>query len=183
MSSAESVTLAFDHPDVESAVRTWAKEQGLHVHPLEGPGPPWEDMAFRHGGVEIESEDPDKDIVFWLEDLEDLVRERWAQMDREPPEEGRSLFLWQEYDATGSPSWYRLWESTRTPVDILAEDVLEPKNAARKPEGYAAALAAINRHRVQIGMPKLDPAAAGWTPEDVFDEAERIRRLAPLLSP
>lgn len=40
------------------------------------------------------------------------------------------------------------------------------------------ALGEINRHRSRMGLSPLDPAAAGWTDQDVLDEAARIRRLA-----
>lgn len=40
------------------------------------------------------------------------------------------------------------------------------------------ALEAINRYRRRIGMRPLDPQAAGWTPDDVVLEAQRISRIA-----
>jgi len=36
---------------------------------------------------------------------------------------------------------------------------------------------AINRHRRSLGMPPLDPRAAGWSAEDIRLEAERIATL------
>lgn len=45
--------------------------------------------------------------------------------------------------------------------------------------GVEKALREIQTHRRAIGMPPLDPQAAGWTEEDVIHEAERIRRLNP----
>jgi hypothetical protein len=41
----------------------------------------------------------------------------------------------------------------------------------------ARALEMINRHRADIGMGPLDVRAAGWTEQDVVDEAQRIARL------
>ena len=47
-------------------------------------------------------------------------------------------------------------------------------------EGFevANALQAINRHRARLGQRPLAPVAAGWTDQDVLDEAERIARLS-----
>lgn len=42
-------------------------------------------------------------------------------------------------------------------------------------QSIAEDLAALNAHRRQIGMAPLDPAAAGWTDEDVRIEAQRLR--------
>lgn len=42
-----------------------------------------------------------------------------------------------------------------------------------------AELDVINRHRKALGMAPLDPVAAGWQPEDVSAEAQRIRSLNP----
>jgi len=39
-----------------------------------------------------------------------------------------------------------------------------------------AALAKNNLHRARIGQKALDPAAAGWKPQDILDEAKRIAR-------
>lgn len=50
-----------------------------------------------------------------------------------------------------------------------------PSTAA---DEVAQALAVINRHRRSFGQRPLDPAAAGWTDEDVLLEAERIARLS-----
>jgi hypothetical protein len=40
-------------------------------------------------------------------------------------------------------------------------------------------LAEINRHRASIYQPALDPEAAGWGPDDLRAEVERIRALNP----
>lgn len=42
-------------------------------------------------------------------------------------------------------------------------------------KGVDEALDAINRQRARVGQPPLDPERAGWTEEDVLDEAARIR--------
>lgn len=47
---------------------------------------------------------------------------------------------------------------------------------ARLSPEAARALDELNAHRRALLMPPLDPAAAGWTPEDVILEAERLRR-------
>lgn len=43
------------------------------------------------------------------------------------------------------------------------------------------ALDAVNRHRRAVGQLPLDPAAAGWSPQDVELEAQRIAKLNPEL--
>lgn len=45
----------------------------------------------------------------------------------------------------------------------------------------AGDLAEINAHRRRLGMRPLDPAAAGWTADDVRLEARRIRALNPAM--
>lgn len=53
-----------------------------------------------------------------------------------------------------------------------------PLTSAAAPSGQVArALAEIQAHRRGMGLRPLDPAASGWTEQDVLDEAERIRRL------
>lgn len=37
----------------------------------------------------------------------------------------------------------------------------------------------IQRYRAKIGMRPLDPVAAGWQPEDIMAEAQRIRTMNP----
>lgn len=41
--------------------------------------------------------------------------------------------------------------------------------------GVEDALDAVNRQRARFGQPPLDPESAGWTEEDILDEAARIR--------
>lgn len=52
----------------------------------------------------------------------------------------------------------------------------EREAAARQ---YQSDLAAINRHRRRSGQAELDPAAAGWGPQDVAAEAARIAKRNP----
>lgn len=74
------------------------------------------------------------------------------------------------------------WESTDEAFedgDEIPENVLVEARVnvlGRRPD-YGQALDAIARHRRQIGVAPLDPVAAGWSEQDVIDEAERIRRL------
>jgi len=54
------------------------------------------------------------------------------------------------------------------------EEMLEDAQA-----GIPEALETIQAHRRRIGQRPLDPKGAGWEPEDILAEAERIRTLNP----
>ena len=66
--------------------------------------------------------------------------------------------------------------SRYTVFDDSGESRSISTSASREPL-VLDALAAINRHRAAMGMGPLDVQAAGWTEQDVLDEAERIARL------
>lgn len=55
---------------------------------------------------------------------------------------------------------------------------LEPVGTRAPRADVQQALAVINQHRRRIGQRALDPAAVGWTDEDVIIEAARIGRLS-----
>lgn len=63
-------------------------------------------------------------------------------------------------------------------LEIVTIDEFEDVARAPPAGDVREALAAINRHRRQLGMAQLDPAAAGWTDDDVLLEAERVARLS-----
>lgn len=57
-------------------------------------------------------------------------------------------------------------------VEHLTQETWQPRVAQ-----VEESLRQIQAHRRTLGMGPLDTAAAGWTEEDVFDEAQRIARL------
>lgn len=63
------------------------------------------------------------------------------------------------------------------PVEM--KSVLDESMRRSPPASINSDLAEINAHRRLIGMRPLDPAAAGWTDDDVRLEARRIRALNP----
>lgn len=63
-------------------------------------------------------------------------------------------------------------------LEIVTIDEFEDVATLPSRTDVATALDAINLHRRRLGMGALDPAAAGWTDQDVLLEAERITRLS-----
>lgn len=115
------------------------------------PGMLIETPAFFHGDPQnAPGAIPDVlEVAVWDDDGESLLH---------PP--GDQSVSW-DYNTADYPDYVSLIPpSYRTP-------------AAAAPE-IATALAQVNRHRAQIGMRPLDPAAAGWTEQDVLLEARRI---------
>lgn len=53
------------------------------------------------------------------------------------------------------------------------------RRARARPTKVAAALDAINKARARKSQPLLDPQSAGWSDQDVLDEAARISRPNP----
>lgn len=79
----------------------------------------------------------------------------------------------QLFDERGRPNFPGV---TPLPPPCAAE--------AKGPSGEVArALAEINRLRASIGLSPLDPKAAGWTDQDVIEEAARIRLKNRLMPP
>lgn len=74
------------------------------------------------------------------------------------PEGGRALF-----DSSGKPNFPDL-PPLPSPCALPAPS-----------EDVERALQAINRQRASVGLAPLDPQQAGWTDEDVLEEAKRIR--------
>lgn len=66
-------------------------------------------------------------------------------------------------------------------VDVTLRDLLPVLERQRTPRGRGPSgdLRQINDHRRALGLPALDPAAAGWSDDDVRTEAERLRRGNP----
>ena len=64
-------------------------------------------------------------------------------------------------------------EAAREHLDVHGPFVLPA--AAAGGDDLLRALSAINQHRARSGQPALDPARAGWGPDDVLKEARRLR--------
>lgn len=67
-------------------------------------------------------------------------------------------------------------------ADVRAQ-FAEISTSAPGSADVSADLAEINAHRRAVGMRPLDPAAAGWSEEDVRIEAARIRRNPATIRP
>lgn len=73
----------------------------------------------------------------------------------------------------------RVFEKALEAVRHAAE-VVRPGTRRQASSGVTRALDVINRHRRGLGMSLLDPAAAGWSEQDVLLEAERVARFPNL---
>lgn len=74
-------------------------------------------------------------------------------------------------DRSANVWWFDAMTRTMASFDLVEQ--LKPSTWIHS----AQALDAINRHRALMGMRPLDPVAAGWTEQDIRDEAQRIARL------
>lgn len=113
-------------------------------------------------------------VLIWLNDQQNLDGDDvrvWSVVERLMPGA-----------RTGSPGEVKVYGSTLpsrygytwTQGDYAEVAAWEPQTVPATGAAVAAALQAINTHRARIGQPKLDPGSAGWTDQDVLDEALRI---------
>lgn len=90
-----------------------------------------------------------------------------------------------EFPAEPVEDWY---EAVRERCDAFGEydaieSILDERDlpyegkTAVSQSSSLEAIKEINRHRAALGMPPLDVRTAGWTRQDVIDEAQRIARL------
>lgn len=112
----------------------------------------------------------------WILDTDDLQvvdrALRWAQgliaqygLSMCAADDSLGMFPQQErlFDATGKPNFPSL------PPLPPPCDVARPRGEVER------ALEEINAQRRELALPPLDPEGAGWTEQDVLEEAARIR--------
>lgn len=68
-------------------------------------------------------------------------------------------------------------------IHVPPEARAEEEEREEEDIDVADALAEVQAHRRSLGQTPLDPRGAGWTEQDVLDEAGRIRRLPNHLMP
>lgn len=89
---------------------------------------------------------------------------------------------WDLFYTAAELAWPRLMEDAaynHGGVELLDED---PRTTVDDDDSFdLVALEFINEHRSAIGQPILDPAAVGWTHDDVIAEAQRLRRLEGMM--
>lgn len=97
----------------------------------------------------------------------------------EPAAEPFDAFIDRVHDRadTGGLNVVRGIDEYEDYLDEAREGSGRASSVAGQQSSVALALAAINDHRRQIGMPALDPVASDWTAQDVELEAQRIARL------
>lgn len=136
----------------------WAKGHGYYFE-WEQEGEPWSTFL---DGTEVD-----------IDDVSDIV---WVVMRDDEGKVVQSLGgIIEGHDERANRRYRRVVEAE------LALEAMAPGGytAPAAPPTMAADLAMINKHRARLGQRPLDPAAAGWQPEDVAAEARRIRALNP----
>lgn len=164
--------------ELVTEIQNWANVEGV---PIYRTGGPWTrtsqvDLAV----ARLARDDRSLLLIAPLSAHEPFIYQRLRSLlDRELPAVLVVLLdsmkgLQSRFGANfQTEQWKRLQAAGATLLDPGAE----AQTPAESANEVQQALERINEHRRQIGQRPLDPAAAGWSDEDVLLEAERIVRL------
>jgi hypothetical protein len=165
-------------------IQDYAREEGKKLraphHSVSGDG--LRDEVGKAGSGVLLLDEIDNFSDAALLELETALHEA-ATAGRPSPTVIALLYLrkdpddaWRQARAERLASIYKLpllvLDDAGMVTHVLQEPVLQ-----EVPYPARLDLELINAHRHALGMPALDPEAAGWRPEDVQIEAERIRML------
>ena len=125
---------------------------------------PAEDFAFTLGSEdELRDWLDDKNVVGSVPRIRDTILEDLKKHD----EASYNAQMLDDYEL-GDDEWEDLLDG-RFDIHVQTIEMTEAQEVLQ-------ALHEINRDRAKVGQRPLDPVGAGWGPDDVMAEAQRIQR-------